>query len=166
MDDPALLRTLSHNAKAVYQRYLGWYDGNPVNLNPLPPSEQGQKLIELAGGLEAVLEQAEKALEKGEYQWAAELANAVVFVHPDHQKARYLCADALEQLGYQAESGPWRNCYLNGADELRHGVKTGRQAKNSGDLARCMDSRMMLDYLGILIDGEQAAEEAFVAKDE
>lgn len=150
--------TLSHNAKAVYQRYLGWYDGNPVNLNPLPPSEQGQKLIELAGGLEAVLEQAEKALEKGEYQWAAQLANAVAFVHPDHQKARYLCADALEQLGYQAESGPWRNCYLNGVDELRHGVKTGRQAKNSGDLARCMDSRMMLDYLGILIDGEQAED--------
>ena len=64
----------------------------------------------------------------------------------------------MEQLGYQAESGPWRNCYLNGADELRHGVKTGRQAKNSGDLARCMDSRMMLDYLGILIDGEQAED--------
>ena len=89
----------------------------------------------MAGGLEPVLEQAEKALEKGEYQWAAQLANAVVFVHPDHQKARYLCADALEQLGYQAESGPWRNCYLNGADELRHGVKTGRQARSSGDLA-------------------------------
>ncbi|MCH1940663.1 alkyl/aryl-sulfatase [Holdemania massiliensis] len=148
--------TLSHNAKAVYQRYLGWYDGNPVNLNPLTPTEQGQKLIALAGSSEALLKQAEKALEKGEYQWAAQLSNAVVFAEPDNLKARYLCADAMEQMGYQAESGPWRNCYLNGADELRHGVRSGRQAKNSGDLARCMDSRMMLDYWGILIDGQRA----------
>lgn len=153
--------TLSHNAKAVYQRYLGWYDANPVHLNPLPPTEEARKLVEYIGSPEEVLKKAAADFEKGEYQWAAQMANAVVFADPSNEQARLLCADALEQLGYQSESGPWRNCYLTAAEELRNGPKTGadRQAKNSGDLARNMDTRMMLDYLGILIDGEAAGEQ-------
>ena len=151
--------TLSHNAKAVYQRYLGWYDANPVHLNPLPPREEALKMIEYMGGdTERILERAAADFKAGQYQWAAQVCNALVFADPDNEKARCLCADALEQLGYQSESGPWRNSYLTAAAELRFGPKTGkdRQATNSGDLARCMDARMMLDYMGILIDGEKA----------
>lgn len=151
--------TLSHNAKAVYQRYLGWYDANPVHLNPLTPQAEAVKMVEYMGCAEAVLEKAVIDFERGEYQWVAQVCNALVFADPSNEKARCLCADALEQLGYQSESGPWRNSYLTAASELRHGPKTGkdRQATNSGDLARCMDTRMMLDYMGILIDAEKAA---------
>ena len=95
--------TLSHNARGVYQRYLGWYDGNPTNLNPLPPTEEAKKMIAYMGGAEAVLAKAEEDFEKGEYQWAAKVTNALVFADPENWQARYLCADAIEQMGYQAE---------------------------------------------------------------
>ncbi len=150
--------TLSHNTKAVYQRYLGWYDANPVHLNPLTPEAEARKMIEYMGSPEDILERAAEDFSRGEYQWTAQVCNALVFADPANEKARCLCADALEQLGYQSESGPWRNSYLTAAEELRRGPKTGadRQATNSGDIARCMDTRMMLDYLGILIDAQKA----------
>jgi len=113
--------TLKHNAKAVYQRYFGWYDGNPANLDPLPPVEAGAKYVELAGGAANVLKNAQGAYDKGEYRWVAELVNHLVFAEPDNQDARELLAKAYDQLGYQAESGPWRDVYLTGAFELRHG---------------------------------------------
>ncbi|WP_343208597.1 alkyl/aryl-sulfatase [Anaerolentibacter hominis] len=152
--------TLSHNAKAVYQKYLGWYDANPVNLNPLTPTDRAEKLVEYMGSPKDILEKAYQDFERGEYQWAAEIANALVFYDPQNEPARLLCADALEQLGYQSECGPWRNAYLTAAAELRGGVVSdpSKQASNSGDLAKCMDIPMMLEYLGILIDGEKAQE--------
>jgi len=114
--------TLRHNSKAVYQGYLGWYDANPANLNPLPPVEAGRRYVELAGGPETLLEKAAAAYERGEYRWAAELLNHLVFADPDNGRARGMLANTYDQLGYQAESGPWRDVYLTAAHELRHGA--------------------------------------------
>ena len=113
--------TLKHNVKAVYQRYFGWYDSNPANLDPLPPAEAGAKYVELAGGAASLLEKAQAAYDQGEYRWVAEVVNHLVFAEPNNQEARDLLAKAYDQLGYQAESGPWRDEYLTGAFELRHG---------------------------------------------
>ncbi|SOZ97343.1 putative enzyme with 2 metallo-hydrolase/oxidoreductase domains, 2 TPR-like domains, sterol carrier protein domain; similar to E.coli yjcS, annotated putative alkyl sulfatase [Cupriavidus taiwanensis] len=149
--------TVSHNAKAVYQRYLGWYDANPANLNPLPPEEAGKRYVEFMGGAARVLEQARAAYARGEYRWVAEVVKHVVFADPSNQAARQLEADALEQLGYQAESSTWRNAYLSGAAELRAGPpKTGRRA-GSPDVLRAMTDTMFLDYLAISLNGDRAA---------
>ncbi len=107
--------------KAVYQRYFGWYDSNPANLDPLPPTEAGAKYVELAGGAASLLEKAQAAYDQGEYRWVAEVVNHLVFAEPNNQEARDLLAKAYDQLGYRAESGPWRDEYLTGAFELRHG---------------------------------------------
>jgi alkyl sulfatase BDS1-like metallo-beta-lactamase superfamily hydrolase len=114
--------TVKHNAKAVYQGYLGWYDGNPANLDSLPPVEAGKRYVELAGGADALLEKARVAYENGEYRWAAELLNHLVFAQADNAGAKALLANTYDQLGYQAESGPWRDVYLAAAYELRHGT--------------------------------------------
>lgn len=152
--------TLSHNAKAVYQRYMGWYDANPVHLNPLTPADEGKKMVEYMGGADAALKRAEADMEKGEYQWVAQVCNAIVFADPKNERARLLCADAMEQMGYQAESGPWRNAYLMGAFELRSGIISdpAKRGTDAGDVVRCMDTEMMFDYLGMLIDCEKSAD--------
>lgn len=150
--------TVSHNSKAVYQKYMGWYDANPVNLNPLTPSDKAKKFVEYFGDREKVLRLAKADFDKGEYQWVAEVTNLLVFADPKDQAARNLCANALEQLGYQAESGTWRNAYLTGAQELRNGAETNinKKASNSQDLLTHMTAEMMLDYLGIITDGQAA----------
>ncbi len=114
--------TLRHNSKAVYQGYLGWYDGNPANLNSLPPEEAGVRYVALAGGADALLEKAGAAYDKGEYRWAAQLLNHLVFADADNARAKGLLANTYDQLGYQAESAPWRDVYLSAAYELRHGA--------------------------------------------
>lgn len=148
--------TLTHNAKAVYQKYMGWYDANPIHLNEMEPSEYARKLVDYLGDTDKVLEMARADFENGEYQWVAEITNALVYADPENQEARYLCADALEQLGYQAESGAWRNAYLVGAYELRHGLTDYPQSftKTSGATARRMSPELMLDYLGICLDAK------------
>ena len=150
--------TLAHNAKAVYQKYLGWYDANPVNLNPLPPSDTAKKLVEYLGSTDAVLRKARKDFEKGDYQWVAQITKELVFADPSNQKARNLCADALEQLGYQAESGAWRNAYLMGAAELRKGNLSclARTANGLGSAMKEMTVDMLLDYISILTDANAA----------
>ena len=150
--------TLAHNAKAVYQKYLGWYDANPVNLNPLPPSDTAKKLVEYLGSTDAVLRKARKDFEKGDYQWVAQITKELVFADPSNQKARNLCADALEQLGYQAESGAWRNAYLMGAAELCKGNLSGlaRTANGLGSAMKEMTVDMLLDYISILTDANAA----------
>ena len=150
--------TLAHNAKAVYQKYLGWYDANPVNLNPLPPSDTAKKLVEYLGSTDAVLRKARKDFEKGDYQWVAQITKELVFADPSNQKARNLCADALEQLGYQAESGAWRNAYLMGTAELRKGNLSGlaRTANGLGSAMKEMTVDMLLDYISILTDANAA----------
>lgn len=150
--------TVSHNAKAVYQKYMGWYDANPVHLAALPPAESARKFVEYFGDVDAVLAKAAKDFEEGAYQWVAEVTNLVVFADPGNRAARLLCADALEQLGFQAESSPWRNAYLTGAKELRDGVDADPKyrATGSSDIQRAMTPSMMLDYLGILLDANAA----------
>ena len=150
--------TLPHNAKAIYQKYLGWYDANPVNLDPLPPSDAAKKLVEYLGSTELVLCKAKKDYAKGEYQWVAQITKELVFADPSNQKARNLCADALEQLGYRAESGAWRNAYLMGAAELRNGNLSGRARTANGltNSMRAMTVSMLLDYIAILTDANAA----------
>ncbi len=150
--------TLAHNAKAVYQKYLGWYDANPVNLNPLPPCDTAKKLVEYLGSTELVLCKAKKDYAKGEYQWVAQITKELVYADPSNQKARNLCADALEQLGYQAESGAWRNAYLMGAAELRKGNLSGlaRTANGLASAMKEMTVDMLLDYIAILTDANAA----------
>ena len=155
--------TLRHNVKAVYQKYMGWYDANPVHLDELKPTEYAKKLVEYLGDPDKVLEMARADYAKGEYQWVAQITNTLVFADPANQEARYLCADALEQLGYQAESGAWRNAYLVAAFELRNGTgnypQTGRIGV--GATAQGMDAQTMLDYLGIMLDAEKLADQSF-----
>ena len=155
--------TLRHNVKAVYQKYMGWYDANPVNLDALEPTEYAKKLAQYLGDADRVLELARADYEKGEYQWVAEITNALVFADPANQDARYLCADALEQLGYQAESGAWRNAYLVSAFELRGGTESYPQTGRIGvgTTAQGMDAQTMLDYMGIMLDAEKLGDKSF-----
>jgi alkyl sulfatase BDS1-like metallo-beta-lactamase superfamily hydrolase len=110
---------LRHNVKAVYQFYLGFYDGNPANLNPLPPSEAGRRYLDLAGGADKVVDAAQAAFDKGDYRWSIELLNHVVFAQPGNKNAIALMARTYDQMGYMSESAVWRNIYLTAAKELR-----------------------------------------------
>jgi alkyl sulfatase BDS1-like metallo-beta-lactamase superfamily hydrolase len=149
--------TLSHNAKSVYQRYIGWYDANPANLNPLPPVERGRKYVEYMGGAEAVIRRSREDFARGEYRFVAEAMSHVVFADPTNADARRLGADALEQLGYAAESATWRNAYLLGALELRQGVPTtDARAPVSPDVVRAVSLDLFFDYLGVRLNGERA----------
>ena len=149
--------TLSHNAKAVYQRYLGWYDANPATLNPLAPVERGQKYVEYMGGAEAAIRRAREDYGRGEYRFVAEVMSHLVFADPANTEARGLGADALEQLGYAAESATWRNAYLLGARELRQGAGGGlARAPVSPDVVRAMSPELFFDYLGVRLNGEKA----------
>jgi len=149
--------TLSHNAKSVYQRYVGWYDANPATLNPLPPVERGRKYVEYMGGADAVIRRARDDFARGEYRFVAEALSHVVFADPANAEARQLGADALEQLGYAAESATWRNAYVLGALELRHGVPaTVARAPVSPDIVRAMSLELFFDYLGVRLNGDKA----------
>ena len=154
--------TVAHNAKAVYQKFMGWYDSNPVNLNPLMPSDSAKKWVEYLGNVDKVLQMAKADFDKGEYQWVAEVTNTIVFVDPTNTDARLLCADALEQLGYQAESGPWRNEYLTAAQELRHGnANFTASTKSTGDMVKALSAPMLFDYMAIVMDKQALADRDF-----
>jgi alkyl sulfatase BDS1-like metallo-beta-lactamase superfamily hydrolase len=152
--------TVSHNSKAVYQRYLGWFDGNPAHLWPHPPVEAAKRYVEFMGGAEAVLQKAQKYFDAGDYRWVVEVVNHVVFAEPQNETARLFQADALEQLGYQSESGPWRDFYLTGALELR---SNGTQLKGLGGnalgagLVKSMTFELLIDLLGVRLNGPRAA---------
>ena len=149
---------LVHNVKAVHQRYLSWYDGNPANLHRLPPSDAGKKYVELAGGEAALLQKAREAFERGEYRWVAELLNHLVFANPENVEARHLQADTLEQLGYQAESSTFRNAYLMGAQELRQGPPSAAQSKiRAKGLLLAMTIQQVFDTLAIRLKTDEVA---------
>lgn len=155
--------SVNHDAKSAYVQYLGWFDGNPATLHPLPPVEASRRYVEFMGGAGAVLRKARQSYERGEYRWVAQVVNHVVFADPDNQAARNLQADALEQLGYQAESGPWRNFYLSGAQELRNGVAAlPAPSTASPDIIRAMDLDLLFDYLGVRLDGPSAVGKTIV----
>ena len=150
--------TVSHNAKAVYQRYLGWFDANPANLQPHPPVEAGRRYVEFMGGADAVLERARVSFEDGDFRWVAEVVGHVVFAEPDNVAAQALQADAFEQLGYQAESAPWRDFYLTGAQELRHGHPGGTPGRGPApETIAAMTTEQLFDSLGVRLDGPAAA---------
>ena len=151
--------TLRHNAKAVYQFYFGWYDGNPANLNPLPPVELAEKYVAAIGGPAAVKEKARKAIEDGEYRWAATLLDHLVFFSEDDREAKELLARAYDQLGYQAESGVWRSVYLSGANELRHGVtKLEIDARTSASILSRIPLELFFTAMATRVNGAKAAE--------
>jgi len=151
--------SLSHNVRAVYQRYMGFYDGNPANLNPLPPQAAGKRYVAAMGGADQVLSHARKAFDEGDYRWVAQLTNHLVFAEPDNAAARQLQADALEQLGYQSENATWRNAYLSGAQELRDGVAAATgSGGNTDDMVRALTPTMFFDYLGVRVDALKAAD--------
>ncbi|MEM1113320.1 MAG: alkyl sulfatase dimerization domain-containing protein [Pseudomonadota bacterium] len=154
--------TLKHNAKAVYQRYFGWYDGNPANLDPLPPVESAQRYVEAMGGADAVLVRAQEDYQAGEYRWVAELLNHLVFVDPDNSEARELLASTYDQLGYQAESGPWRDVYLTGALELRQGPPAeGVGIANAVDLLRETPVEEFMQVIAVMLNGPRADGKAY-----
>jgi alkyl sulfatase BDS1-like metallo-beta-lactamase superfamily hydrolase len=154
--------SVSHNAKSVYNFYLGWYNANPATLHELPPADAAKRYVEYMGGADAVLARARKEFEKGEYRWVAQVVNHVVLAEPENQAARNLQADTLEQLGYQTENAAWRCVYLQGASELRNGVKKRAGANlRSRDLIRAMSLDMFFDYLAVRlnapkVNGKQA----------
>ncbi len=149
--------SVSHNAKAVYQRYLSWYDANPANLNQLPRREAGRKMVEYMGGAEALLFRAQADFGVGEYRWVAQVLSHLVFAEPENMAGRQLLADTFEQLGYQAESATWRNAYLYGAQELRHGLaKLPPRRMISPDMLTALSGGALFDFMAVRLNGAKA----------
>ena len=150
--------TLRHNSRAVYQRYMGWYTGNPSDLNNLPPTNAAVKYVEYMGGEREAIKKAQADFNAGNYRWVAEVMKHVVFANPQSKNGKALLADAYEQLGYQAESGPWRSVYLQGAYELRNGTPSaGGTNTASPDIIKNMPPEMLFDYLAVRLLPEKAA---------
>ena len=154
--------TLSHNAKAVYQFYLGWYDANPADLNPLPRAEEAKKQVEYMGGAEATIKRAREDYKNGQYRWVASVMSKVVFAEPANKEARELGADALEQLGYQSEAATWRNAYLLGALELRGGVGPQPPALVNAELLKGISIDLAFDFLGVRLNAAKAEGKTIV----
>ncbi|MCC2096782.1 MAG: MBL fold metallo-hydrolase [Hyphomicrobiales bacterium] len=156
--------TLKHNSRAVYQKYLGWYDANPANLDPLTPVEGAKKYIEYMGGADAVLARARSDFANGEYRFVAEVANKLVFADPQNLQARELAADAYEQLGYLSESAMWRNAYLTAALELRKGQSQGQGRKWSLNPAtiNAVETAMLFDVLAVQLNAGRAGGKRIV----
>ena len=150
--------TLSHNSKAVYQHYFGWYDGNPANLNPLPPEQSARRYVEVMGGADAMLTAAAKYLAEGEYRWVGEMLNHLVFAQPNNAAAREMLARAYQQMAYQAESGPWRDIYLSGARELIDGKQVAGENKlNSSAFLSEVPLDQFVKAMTVNLDPEKAA---------
>src|SRR5690606_35051926 len=151
--------SVSHNVKAIYQRYMGWFDGNPAHLWEHPPVEKAKRYVDFMGGADAVVEKARAAFDAGDFRWVAEVVNHVVFADPDHAAARELLADTYEQLGYGSENGTWRNFYLSGATELREGQFGTPTQTAAEDIVRHLTPEMLFDAIAIQIDGPRAWDE-------
>src|SRR6202040_1863155 len=138
-------------------KYLGWYDANPVNLDPLTPVDAGRKYVEYMGGAEAILARAAKDFANGEFRFVAQAVSHLVFADPDNQAARALLADTFEQLGYAAESATWRNAYLFGAQELRQGMpKTTPRPPMPRETLAALRTEQLWDVLGVRLNGPKA----------
>jgi alkyl sulfatase BDS1-like metallo-beta-lactamase superfamily hydrolase len=154
--------SVSHNVKAIYQRYMGWYDANPAHLWPHPPVEAAQRYVRAMGGADAAVAEAQRAVDEGDHRWAAEVLNHVVFAEEDHAEARRLQGWVLEQIGWGAENGTWRNAFLSGAHELRHGSFGTPTSANAPDLASALSVEQMLGAMAVRIDGPKAWDEHIV----
>lgn len=149
--------TYSHNAKAVYQFYLGWYDAVPANLNPWPPAERAKRLVAAIGGPAKVIAQGRAAMKAGDYRWSSELLSAAVFADPANKAARALLADSYEQQGYQAESAIWRNQFLAAASELRNVRIASASSTQSQDMIAAVPTQLLLDSVATRIDPAKLA---------
>ncbi len=149
--------TLRHNARAVYQAYFGWFDANPAHLDPLPPTDAAKRYVELMGGADKVLASGYASFDRGEYRWVAELLNHLVFADPGNAEAKALLARTYDQLGYQSESGPWRDTYLTGAYELRHGKpKIKMNMANAKGLLEQTPIENLFDAVAVRLNGSRA----------
>ncbi len=154
--------SVSHNVRGIVNKYLGFYDMNPANLNKLSPVESAKRYVELAGGRAAMLKKGQAAFDQGQYRWVVELINHLVYAEPTNQAARALQADALEQLGYQAENAGWRNSYLTAAYELRNGMPNSVKKTEIGpDIIKAMSTELVFDYMGVQLNAAKAQEHAF-----
>jgi alkyl sulfatase BDS1-like metallo-beta-lactamase superfamily hydrolase len=151
--------SVSHNVKAIYQRYMGWYNGNPAHLWPHPPVEAARRYVEFMGGADTVVDKARASYDAGDFRWVAEVLNHVVFAHPDHEAARELLADTYEQLGYGAENGTWRCAYLSGAHELRYGTFGTPATAVSPDMLAAPTPGQLLDAIAIRVNGPRCWNE-------
>ncbi len=153
--------TVSHNVKAIVQRYLGWYDAHPASLHALPPVPAAKKTIDYMGGIDAVMQRAQADFGRGEYRWVAQVMQHAVYAHPDHAAARELAAQAMEQMGFQAESATWRNAYLLGAHEYREGPPKPLPPGAGFALVGALGSDMLFDALAVRINAPKAGALAF-----
>lgn len=152
--------TISHNAKAIYQFYLGWYDAVPANLHRHPPAARAKRLVEALGGAERVLALADKAIAEGDYRWSSDLLQNLVFAAPDNAAAKTMLARSYEQQGYQAESAIWRNQFLAAASELRNG-RVDRSTAQSNDMIAALTTQELIDSAATLYAPERAARRGF-----
>lgn len=148
--------SVSHNVKAIYQRYMGWFDGNPARLWPHPPKEQAARYVDALGGIDRVVELAQSAFDSGDFRWAATLLDHAVFTDPDDAAVKSLYADTLEQLGYGAENGTWRNFFLSGATELREGNFGTPTVTTAPAIQAQLTPEQLFDALAITVDGPRA----------
>ncbi|MFT6989613.1 MAG: alkyl sulfatase BDS1-like metallo-beta-lactamase superfamily hydrolase [Paraglaciecola sp.] len=149
----------SHNFRGIINKYLGFFDMNPANLNKLSPADSAPKYVAAMGGVVKVLSIAQQAFKSGEYRWGAEVLNNLIFTESTNRQARLLQADIFEQMGYQAESAGWRNTYLASAWELRNGVPSKAASTQAGpDMIQAMSSEMLFNLLGVKLDVEQAQD--------
>lgn len=153
--------TMMHNSRAVYQRYMGWYDANPANLNPLPPTEEGARFVRAMGGAERVLAEGQRAYDEGDYRWAARVLNHLVFAEPTRTDARTLLARTHRQMAYQAESAIWRNMYLSAARELEEGVAQRNSGVQSADLVAATPTSYVLDLLAVRLNPQTLGARRF-----
>ncbi|MDG2114479.1 MAG: alkyl sulfatase dimerization domain-containing protein, partial [Actinomycetota bacterium] len=149
--------TMKHNVRGIYAYYLGWYDGNPANLDELPPREKARRTLQYMGGVDAVMDRARADFAGGEYRWVAHIVDQVMWVDPHHRGARELAAATHDQLGYQAENATWRNAYLGAAQELRDGLPAPKNARVLRDVMKGMDPLLLLNALSVRLDGSAAA---------
>jgi alkyl sulfatase BDS1-like metallo-beta-lactamase superfamily hydrolase len=151
--------SVSHNVKAVYQRYMGWYDGNPATLWQHPPVERAVRYLQFMGGADEVVAKARASYDEGDFRWAAEVLSHVMFAEPEHAEARVLLADTFEQLGYGSENGTWRCAYLSGAHELRDGSFGTPVAAVSADMVAALKPTQIFDSMAIRINGPRSWDE-------
>ncbi len=147
---------IRHNVRGIYTLYMGWYDADPANLNPLPPRDEARKVVAYMGGEESILSKAKIDFDKGEYRWVAKILDILIWAQPDNQEAKVLAAKAQEQLGYQAECSVWRNAYLTGAMELRNGIKSIKNSSAAPDIVSAMTLPMLFDFIAVQLDPEKA----------
>jgi alkyl sulfatase BDS1-like metallo-beta-lactamase superfamily hydrolase len=154
--------SVEHNSRAVINRYLGYWDGNPTTLIPLSPEDSAPLYVEMMGGAQPIMAKAAELYEQGNYRHAQEILNKLVYAEPQNQAAKDMLADVFEQIGYQQESPSVRNSFLAAAYELRNGIPTGASPKSSGpDIVRAMTTELWLDFLGVRLDSELASGKAF-----